>query len=303
MYLIRCIFSFLLLCLLATKAFAFKEDYRPTGNFYLMFDAYRLYIDCRGEGTIPIIIETGIGDTLANWLPIQKKLSQYTKVCVYDRAGNGLSDPGPGPRTVSQITYELFHLLQKHKIEGPYILMGHSFGGFVAQYFARSFPKKTAGIILVDSSHPDQIERLAELDQMKDKPTQNVGGYKFENLDLLTQEQRYWKHLNAQRKSVWTQMDELGEFKESANELKQLDKPFPPIPVAVLSRGITQLPTIEGKKSMEVEWQEMQKDLTALSKQSWQIVAKNSGHSIHQESPEIIIENAIKMLNLTKNRK
>ena len=278
---------------------AFEDNYEPPGKFYLMFDAFRLYMHCEGEGKTPIIIEAGIGDTLANWIPIQKKLSEHTKVCVYDRAGNGLSNPGPGPRTVSQITYELYTLLEKQKLEGPFILMGHSFGGYVAQFFARAFPEKTAGVIMVDSSHPDQIERLADLDKMKDKPKQNIGGYKFEDLDLLTKEQRYWKHLNAQRKSVWTQMDELKSFKDSAVELKQIDQSFPNIPLAILSRGLTQLPTIDGKKSMESEWQEMQKDLTSLSNKSWQVIAKNSGHSIHQEAPEVIIENTIKMIKIT----
>ena len=285
---------------MTTNALAFDENYMPPGNIYLMFNAFRIYIHCEGEGKTPVIIEAGIGDTLANWLPIQKELSKHTKVCVYDRAGNGLSDPGPGPRTVEQITYELNYLLEeKEKLTGPYILMGHSFGGYVAQYFARVFPEKTSGIVLVDSSHPDQITRLADLDKMENKPKRNIGGYKFEDVDLLTPEQRYWKHLNAQRKSVWTQMDELQSFKESAIQLSELELPFPTIPVAVLTRGITQLPTVDGNKSMETEWQEMQKDLTTLSNQSWQVIAKNSGHSIHQESPDTIIENTIKMIELT----
>lgn len=293
------IISVILISICTANVIAFDETYTPPGNIYLMFGAFRLYIHCEGEGKTPVIIEAGIGDTLANWLPIQKELSKHTKVCVYDRAGNGLSDPGPGPRTVAQITYELYNLLEKEKLHGPYILMGHSFGGYVAQYFARVFPEKTSGIILVDSSHPDQITRLSDLNKMENQPKRSIGGYKFEDLDLLTPEQRYWKHLNAQRKSVWTQMDELDGFKESAIQLSKVDKPFPTIPVAVLTRGIAQLPIIEGNKSMEKEWQEMQKDLTTLSKQSWQVIAKNSGHSIHQESPETIIENTIKMIELT----
>lgn len=295
----RQFFTFLLISLLTPNLLAYDENYNPPGDYHLMNGGFRLYIHCAGEGKTPVIIEAGIGDTLANWLPIQKILSEHTKVCVYDRAGNGLSDPGPGPRTVSQITFELYHLLEKQNIKGPYILMGHSFGGYVAQYFARVFPKKTSGVILVDSSHPDQIHRLADLDKMKNKPKRDIGGYKFEDVSLLTKEQRFWKHLNAQRKSVWTQMDELKSFKDSAIELKQLKKRFPPIPLAVLSRGLTQLPTIEGNKSMESVWQDMQKELSALSNQSWQVIAKKSGHSIHQESPDVIIENTIKMVELT----
>ncbi len=300
MYLLKYYFLFLFIVFSNSSVYALDQNYKPPGHFHLMFNAFRMYIQCEGEGQTPIIIETGIGDTLANWLPIQKELSQYTKVCVYDRAGNGLSDPGPGPRTVSQITFELYNLLKKEKIDGPYMLIGHSFGGYIVQFFAHAFPEEVAGILLVESSHPDQIERLSILDKMKDKPKHYLGGYKFEDLSVLTREQLYWKHLNAQRKAVWTQMDELKSFKVSANELKRIKEPLPSIPLAVLSRGISQLPTIEAQQSLENIWQDMQKDLTNLSNQSWQVIAKKSGHSIHQESPEVIVKNSIKILELIK---
>lgn len=282
---------------------AFDTNYKPPGDLYMMFGAFRMYIHCEGNGETPVIIETGIGDTLANWLPVQEKLAEHTKVCVYDRAGNGLSDPGFGPRTTSQITYELFNLLKKAHINGPYILVGHSFGGYIAQYFAQVFPEETAGIVLVDSSHPEQVERLSELEKMVDKPRHNVGGYKFEDLSLLTEEQRYWKHLNAQRKSVWAQMDELKSFKDSAEEVAKvtnLTNQLSSIPLVVLTRGKSQLPIIEGKKSMETVWQKMQKELTDISDQSWQVIVKESGHSIHLEAPAAIIENTIKVLELAK---
>lgn len=284
-----------------TTAKAVDMNYLPPGDIYLMFGSFRIYIQCEGEGDIPVIIEPGIGDTLANWLAVQDKLSEHTKVCVYDRAGNGLSDPGPGPRTAAQISYELHHLLVKAKIQSPYILVGHSFGGYVAQYFAHAYPDDTAGIVLVDSSHPDQIERLADLDNVKNKPRQKVGGYKFEDESKLTFEQKYWKHLNAQRKSVWTQMDELGSFKDSARELKRIKKSLLPLPLAVLTRGKRQLPEVTGK-SLEAEWQDMQKDLAKLSDNAWQVIIQDSGHSIHQEAPDAIVDNTLKVLKLA-NRK
>ena len=294
--------TLLIVSLNMQTAFAADYDleYKPPGKYYLMFGSFRMYIHCQGEGNIPVIIEPGIGDSLANWLEIQTTLSQHTKVCLYDRAGYGLSDPGPGPRNPSQITLELYNLLIKAKVEGPYIIVGHSFGGYVAQYFANVLPQLTAGVVLVDSSHPDQVERLAELDKLKDKPKQNVGGYKFEDESLLTPAQKLWKHLNAQRKSVWTQMDELGSFKESAEEIKNLENSSSSIPVAVLTRGKSQLPIIEGKKSLEIEWQTIQKDLTNLSDNSWQVIVKGSGHSIHQEAPDAVISNTLKTLELAK---
>lgn len=275
------------------------KDYNPPGQWELMFESFRLYIHCEGEGELTVLIEPGIGDSLANWIPIQGELSQYTKVCLYDRAGNGLSDPGPGPRIASQITLELYSLLKQINIEGPYILIGHSFGGYIAQFFAGAFPDETAGLVLVDSSHWDQVTRLAELDEIQKTPGK-IGGYKFEDQSLLTSAQRLWKHLNAQRKAVWTQMDELGSFRDSADEVNKILNRLPTVPMAVLSRGRTQLPTIPGKKSMEAEWQSMQKDLTSLSEQSWQVIVSESGHSIHQEAPDVIVENTLKVIQLAR---
>lgn len=297
------IISLLLLPVSSSRAENALESYLPPGDIYLMFQQFRLYIDCQGEGDIPVIVEPGIGDSLANWIPIQQELAKHTKVCLYDRAGMGLSDPGPGPRTPSQIATELYYLLEKARVEGPFIFVGHSFGGYIAQYWAQILPQQTAGLVLVDSSHPDQVERLADLDNLKVMPKQTVGGYKFENESLLTYEQRYWKHLNAQRKSVWSQMEELGSFGDSADEVKETRTDLPSIPLAVLTRGKSQLPDIPGKGSLEDVWQDMQKELTTLTDNSWQVVVSESGHSIHQEAPEVVIENTLKVLQLAQSVK
>lgn len=286
------------LCIPLASAF----EYKPPGKYTLMFGTHRMYFHCIGEGTPTVVIEPGIGDTLANWLPVQEKLAPHTRTCVYDRAGNGLSDPGAGPRTVALISLELYVMLKQARIEGPYIIVGHSFGGYVAQYFASRFPDDTAGVVLVDSSHPEQVERLAELDHLEDAPKVTVGGYKFEDESLLTPAQKLWKHLNAQRKSVWTQMDELGSFADSASEVDGINNLFPSIPLAVISRGKSQLPVIPGGRSLEVEWQDMQKDLTTLSDQSWQVIVAKSGHSIHQEAPYEVINNTLKVMRLARDK-
>ena len=290
----------LLSTLVSSQVAANNEKYDAPGDVYLMFQQFRMYIDCQGEGDIPIIIEPGIGDSLANWIPVQTALAKHTTVCLYDRAGMGLSDPGPGPRTTSQIATELYNLLLKANIDGPYIFVGHSFGGYVAQYMAQVAPQLTAGVVLVDSSHPDQVERLAVLDNKDVMPKQTIGGYRFEDESKLTFEQRYWKHLNAQRKSVWSQMDELSSFEDSAEEVKETRTDSLDIPVAVLTRGKKQLPDIPGHGSLEAVWQDMQQDLTTLSDNSWQVIVEESGHSIHQEAPQVIVDNTLLVLQRAK---
>ncbi len=285
-------------CIPVAHSHGLFEDYEPPGDYVLIFEQFRMYFHCEGEGNETVIVEPGIGDSLANWIPIQKELAEHTRVCLYDRAGNGLSDPGPGPRITSQIALELYLLLKQANIEGPYVMVGHSFGGLVAQFFAAAFPDETSGLVLVDSSHWDQVTRLAALDELADAPKHDIGGYLFEDESLLTPEQRLWKHLNAQRKSVWTQMDELKSFSDSADEVNGILSRLPPIPMAVLSRGKSQLPVIPGDKSLEVEWQGMQKDLLNLSPQAWRVMVRDSGHSIHREAPEHVIEQTLKVLHL-----
>jgi pimeloyl-ACP methyl ester carboxylesterase len=85
------------------------------------------------------------------------------RVCLFDRAGYGWSDPGHSPRTTQQIAGELHTLLQNARLPGPYIVVGWSFGGFTARMFAHLYPQETAGIVLVESAHEEQFERYVPI--------------------------------------------------------------------------------------------------------------------------------------------
>jgi len=93
----------------------------------------------------------------AQWVWVQREVSDSTRVCAYDRAGMGWSETGPQPRDAKQISSELHTLLTKADIEGPYVLVGHSFGGLYLQTYAARYSEEVAGVALVESSHPDQF--------------------------------------------------------------------------------------------------------------------------------------------------
>jgi pimeloyl-ACP methyl ester carboxylesterase len=120
----------------------------------------QMHLVCTGTGEPPVILEgpqTGIS---ALWLPVQNGVAAFAETCSYDRAGFGFSDPGPLPRTSPNIASELHALLSSASIKPPYILVGASAGGFHVRAYAGAYLDDVAGVVLVDSSHPDQARKL-----------------------------------------------------------------------------------------------------------------------------------------------
>ena len=117
---------------------------------------YRLNINCTGIGTPTVILESGLGEPARSWIGVQSGVERFTRVCSYDRAGYGRSDPGPQPRSSLQIARELHTLLDKAQTPGPYLLVGHSFGGYNVRVYTGLYRSEVSGVVLVDSSHEDQ---------------------------------------------------------------------------------------------------------------------------------------------------
>jgi pimeloyl-ACP methyl ester carboxylesterase len=120
---------------------------------------HRLHIDCRGQGAPMVVLESALGAGSATWARVQPALAASTRVCAYDRAGEGWSDPGPEPRDAGRIAAELHTLLAGAGEPGPYVLVGHSFGGLYARAYAAAHPEDVVGVVLIDASHPDQWSR------------------------------------------------------------------------------------------------------------------------------------------------
>jgi pimeloyl-ACP methyl ester carboxylesterase len=129
------------------------------GNFYSVNERL-MHLYCSGTGAPTIIIEAGAGANSLGWQGVQPKLSQLTRVCTYDRAGHGWSQPGAGPRDAEAIVRELHALLDQAGVQRPLVLTGHSAGGLYVREYAREFPAEVAGVVLIDSSSPQQIDEL-----------------------------------------------------------------------------------------------------------------------------------------------
>src|SRR4051812_6247060 len=127
----------------------------PPGQL-VYIGGHRLHLWCTGSGTPAVILDTGLGGSTAGWGFVQPDVARFTRVCSYDRAGMGYSDPGPSPRTARRIASELAELLVRSGIDGPVVLVGASIAGFDIRVLASDHPERAAGLVLVDASHEDQ---------------------------------------------------------------------------------------------------------------------------------------------------
>lgn len=267
------------------------DPYQPPGSM-VDVGGYRLHILCRGHGSGPsVILDAGLGGFSMDWLFVQQQLSAEARVCAYDRAGYGWSEPGPSPRVTEQIVEELEALLEGAHVPPPYILVGHSFGGYNMEYFAATHPGQTAGLVLVDASHPDQVERLPALPAQSENQHRGTLITFFDPRAIYT---HFPKHmwfvmgaLMASGKALATQRREFTDFAVSAAQVKSVG-PLPQVPLVVISRGRRVWPETPMGDALERAWAELQADLAASVPGGRQIRANRSGHLVHLDQPELV---------------
>lgn len=149
-----------------------RKRYRVPGRI-VDIGGCRLHIHSQGSGSPAVILESGIASSSLAWALVQPELARITCVCSYDRAGLGWSDPCRVPRSLKQMTLELNTLLSRAGVEPPLILVGHSFGSLIVRAYAHHYPEKVAGLVFVD---PVGIASWANCSaQNKQRLTRGVG--------------------------------------------------------------------------------------------------------------------------------
>jgi pimeloyl-ACP methyl ester carboxylesterase len=124
---------------------------------------HRLHLRCTGSTTPTVVLEPGAGEMSSNLGWIAPAVARDTRVCVYDRAGRGWSEPAATAQDGAQIATDLHTLLQRGRVPGPYVLAGHSFGGLYVLTFAARYPDEVAGMVLVDSTAPASAANVGTL--------------------------------------------------------------------------------------------------------------------------------------------
>ncbi len=128
---------------------------------------FKLHVNCAGEGSPAVVLDAALGGSSISWSLVQPDVAADTRVCSYDRAGFGWSEAGPMPRTASRIAGELHVLLDRAGVPPPFVLVGHSFGGFVMRIFAGRYRSDVAGLVLVDPAHPADWMTPSPKEQLK----------------------------------------------------------------------------------------------------------------------------------------
>ncbi len=213
------------------------------------------------NGPQVVVFENGLGAKLGNWDKVFSEISKNTTAFAYNRPGYGASDPAATPRDGEHIVDELRALLKNKGLQPPYVLVGHSAGGLYMQWFARRHPEEVAGLVLVDSTHPQHL-------QGKGSP-EHWPGWVRAGFGILTtaSAQEELKLLNATGESVLALPTFSGK------------------PVMVLS---ALKPLSEHSETADYV-NEKRRDVVNLypgAKQLW----VNSGHNIQRERPEAVID-------------
>jgi pimeloyl-ACP methyl ester carboxylesterase len=130
--------------------------YEMSGALYDV-GGHRLHLDCTGTGSPTVVLENGLNEISPLWSAITTRVSGTTRVCSYDRAGQGWSDDADGPQDGLEVATDLHALLARAGERGPYVLAGHSSGGTLAMTYAARYPGQVAGMVLLDSSSPHQF--------------------------------------------------------------------------------------------------------------------------------------------------
>ena len=161
--------TLLLLAGLIFQAIGSARDARrfPPPGQLVNVGGHRLHIYCMGEGTPAVVMDSGFPASSLSWTFVQPAVARSTQACSYDRAGLGWSDAGPMPRSSRQIVEELRALLLNAGVEGPFVLVGHSFGTFTVRLFASTYPGDVVGLVLVDPIQPSEWLEMTELGARK----------------------------------------------------------------------------------------------------------------------------------------
>jgi pimeloyl-ACP methyl ester carboxylesterase len=285
------------------------EHRYPMRGQLVEVDGHRMHLDCEGAGQPAVVLDAGLGDSFAAWALVQPKVAEFTRVCSYDRPGFGWSEEANVPRDSQHVARQLHELLVDAGIAGPYLLVGHSFGGLNQLVFHSLYPNEVVGIVLVDSSHPDQLSLLPASTSMEAFAASiryRQFGAEFGLGRLLgwcrddyafPGAAEVWQMaapeavaLDCRVAAFRATRAEALAFRESAREAGSTGS-LGSLPLVVLSHDPKVGSGFPPQTSAQAEraWNQMQEELRNLSSNSHRVIATGSKHYVESYRPELVI--------------
>lgn len=269
---------------------------------FISIGTRQLHVMRVGAGQPLVVLESGSGNFSLDWQPVMQQIAEFTEVLAYDRAGHGWSDSSPSVGPLCEVVNDLHKLLQALNESAPVVLVGHSLGGLYAQLFARQHPDRVAGMVLLDSSHPDIYPLMSQTALYQNRrrvfnmwlasclgllrrrlvtPPEAPAGLPVETrrlIESLWLQPKFWRTMLKQSKFL----------DASIANVFAATGPFPDIPLIVVAP-----PNADWTRSlgdgMPDLWSHYQQQLANLSPQGTFICAEKSGHMIHHDEPELVV--------------
>lgn len=258
---------------------AMVEQSMPEPDFITVDDSgRRLAYSVMGRGTPTVVLEAGLGGTIAHWRRLPSDLAPLVRVVSYDRAGLGASDSGPVPRTSQNMAADLHTLLHAAPIPGPYILVGHSLGGLNVRLYTARYPDEVLGLVLIDPTPPTFRER-----QLAALPPEAPG-----ESAMIARWRAYLTHDYFTPSTNVEQVDLAACCRQVAGTGSLGDRPVilvnsgrgaawtPDVPMDVIAR-------------LEAVRRDLRREVVQLSSNSRHVIAEGSGHYVHHDRPDIVL--------------
>lgn len=280
----------------------------PVPGAFHTIDGHSMHLYCTGTGSPTVVLEAGLGGDWIYWQKVQPEIAKTTRICSYDRAGLGWSEPQPPPQDAGVVSSHLHSLLQAAHEQGPFILVGASAGGFYVRQYVSNFPADVAGIVLVDSSVPEQLTVFpGRMDTPENRRKRHrdanwqwvreVTGYArltgHCKGDVEKGLESYAPLVSAETcrpdfTTAW--LPEYDDFWASADEATRAPC-CGDVPLLVISQDPDRPKDGWDTQSIAQQpmWSQLQDNLKRLSPHGRRIIAKLSGHHVMIDRPDVVI--------------
>jgi pimeloyl-ACP methyl ester carboxylesterase len=240
--------------------------------------ARSMYIECAGLGSPTVVFDAGLGGSSRNWESVIADVRRETRACRYDRLGTGRSDAAPHPHSPVDMALELSELLAASGEQPPLVLVGHSLGGINARLYAQNNPAAVVGLVLAESMHEDQYQRVAALEGIQ---------------------QQGQPQLEANREGLTSE-----SLTHGLDALRRGDRSLGSRPLVVLSQGLRPRArpglSEETARRMWAERQALQVELAQLSSNSVQVIAEQSGHAVVRDQPRLVVDATLEVVRAVR---